>query len=213
MKRVSVMIPLCAAVALLFLSGLQANASPNGSITLSAGQKVKIVANNCTLTVPTNTSANVKVKCVAGTAAAAKIASQQAPITLNVGKSEKISANGCNLVVTKQRAKTVIVVCNLPENSVKVGNGGLNFGPSQITINAGETVHWTWFGNNHTVTSGTDGTADNLFCSPGDTNCGTANASNTGATYDHTFNTPGTFNYFCKIHGSSMSGSVVVQGD
>ena len=71
--------------------------------------------------------------------------------------------------------------------------------PPTVTINVGDTVHWTWAGANpHTVTA-TDSSFD-------------SGASKTSGTFDHTFNTPGTFTYFCKVHGAQvMSGTVVVQ--
>jgi len=34
----------------------------------------------------------------------------------------------------------------------------------------------------------------------------------TGRSYSHTFANAGTYNYFCTIHGASMSGSVTVSG-
>jgi LPXTG-motif cell wall-anchored protein len=34
-----------------------------------------------------------------------------------------------------------------------------------------------------------------------------------GDTFSHTFSTAGTVTYFCKVHGQSMSGTVVVEGD
>ena len=138
---------------------------------------------------------------------------------LNPGKTLKVKANNCALKVGKNKPTVVKVSCKPSSptptptedtNEVKVGSGGFNFSPATISINAGETVHWVWSGSNHTVTSGTAPTADGLFCSPNDMNCGTSNPSNTGATYDHTFASAGTFQYFCKVHGSSMTGTVVV---
>ena len=73
------------------------------------------------------------------------------------------------------------------------------FVPPSVTINVGDTVHWTWAGANpHTVTA-TDSSFD-------------SGASKTSGTFDHTFNTAGTFTYFCQVHGAAvMSGTVVVQ--
>jgi plastocyanin len=87
-------------------------------------------------------------------------------------------------------------------------------GGSSVTINKGDTVQWVWQSDNHTVTSGdsSTGTADNQFCSPSDTNCGTSNPSNTGAMYSHTFTASGTFPYFCVPHRrAGMTGTIVVQ--
>jgi len=44
-------------------------------------------------------------------------------------------------------------------------------------------VRWVWATGGHSVVSGTDGNADNQFCSPGDTGCDNPPLSNAGATY------------------------------
>ena len=46
--------------------------------------------------------------------------------------------------------------------NVSVGQGGTNSVPSAVTIQAGDTVKWTWAGNNHSATSG-NLTPDGLF--------------------------------------------------
>lgn len=77
------------------------------------------------------------------------------------------------------------------------------FTPKDITIPAGTTVVWTDNGAlPHTVTSGTVSSPSGLFDS------GTLSQ---GQTFSFTFNTPGTFPYFCRFHGSmGMVGSVTV---
>jgi plastocyanin len=78
------------------------------------------------------------------------------------------------------------------------------FSPTPDTVAAGVAVTWT---NNdgivHTVTSA-PGSAD-VFSS--------GNVAASG-TFSHTFNTPGTYSYYCTIHGtptSGMRGTIVVQ--
>src|SRR5215831_5397512 len=56
---------------------------------------------------------------------------------------------------------------------VAVGQGGFTFDPNGLNISVGDTVRWTWFGNNHSVTSGAPCTPDGQFCSPDNMNCGT----------------------------------------
>ena len=46
---------------------------------------------------------------------------------------------------------------------VQVGAGGAKFTPQSVTINVGDTVEWTWAGNNHSTTSGTPGNPDGLW--------------------------------------------------
>lgn len=110
-----------------------------------------------------------------------------------------------DMVVVPDLAKPVTDVIVAPQ-------GTLTFSPSSVDIKVGDTVRWTWNGNNHTVTSGTNGTADNLFCSPTDMNCAAAATSNAGFVYTHTFAAAGTFNYFCRPHaGAGMTGVVNVK--
>jgi plastocyanin len=84
------------------------------------------------------------------------------------------------------------------------------FTPSTVTIAQGEAVTWTWAGpdTNHSVTSDPN-QADSWDTDP--------NAPPTslthppGSTFEHVFNTSGTFTYFCKVH-PSMTGKVIVNG-
>ncbi len=78
------------------------------------------------------------------------------------------------------------------------------FSPGSISVRAGTTVMWT---NDeasavpHTVTSGTPNAPSGMFDS------GTLNP---GQTFQFTFTTPGTFAYFCRIHGAAMTGTITV---
>jgi plastocyanin len=94
---------------------------------------------------------------------------------------------------------------------VAVGVDGFTFTPATANISVGDTVRWTWFSNNHSVTSGDPCTPDEQFCSPDDTNCDQGTLSNNGAVYEHTFAQAGTFNYFCFAHCAlGMTGVVNV---
>jgi len=103
--------------------------------------------------------------------------------------------------------------------TVMVGpNNGMSFSPAQMTIHAGDTVHWMWTSTSvpHTVTSGTAPNADGNFCSNGGTQSaaactGLSYAHTAPFTFDHTFPTAGTFPYFCEVHGAMMSGTITVQ--
>ncbi len=70
------------------------------------------------------------------------------------------------------------------------------YNPASITITAGTAIKWiNKDGIVHTVTSD-----DGLFDSGSMVN---------GATFSHTFNTPGTFQYYCTVH-PTMTGKVIV---
>lgn len=77
------------------------------------------------------------------------------------------------------------------------------YNPNSITVHVGTKVVWT---NNdsgipHTVTSGTPGAPSGTFDS------GTLNS---GQSFQFAFSSPGTFAYFCRIHGAAMTGTVNV---
>jgi plastocyanin len=78
------------------------------------------------------------------------------------------------------------------------------FQPQNKTIAVGDTVRWTNNGaRTHTSTSGTGGTADGTWDS-GDIT--------PGNTYERTFDTAGTFQYFCMHHWQTgMTGTITVQ--
>jgi plastocyanin len=86
---------------------------------------------------------------------------------------------------------------------VKVAD--FQFSPANVTVKVGDTVRWIWVNGSHTTTSGNSGT-----CTPN----GTWNApiNQTNPTFDFTFTTPGTFDYFCIPHCQTMgmAGSVRV---
>ncbi|MDA2920855.1 dockerin type I domain-containing protein, partial [Desulfobacterota bacterium AH_259_B03_O07] len=86
------------------------------------------------------------------------------------------------------------------------------FSPQNLTINEGDTVKWTNMGNNnHTTTSdvglGAIWNSDNLFPMP--------NGMPPGAMFQFTFNSVGSFPYFCQFHGApggiGMAGTVTVE--
>jgi plastocyanin len=82
-------------------------------------------------------------------------------------------------------------------NSVSVVDN--EFNPAALTVAPGTTVTWTWNGStDHNVTW--DG-AGAPAPSP----------TQTDGTYSRSFGTAGTFDYFCSIHGPSMSGTITVQ--
>jgi plastocyanin len=83
--------------------------------------------------------------------------------------------------------------------NVAVGQGGNVFVPVTTTINAGDTVLWTWAGNNHSTTS--------------DTSIWDSSVHNKPNSFQLTFISSGSFPYHCTIHGApgvGMHGSIIV---
>ena len=97
-----------------------------------------------------------------------------------------------------------------PAQAADVSISNFSFMPSSITISQGDTVKWTWAGpdTNHSVTS-KNGQSDSFDSDPGRTPSNLDHPP--GDTFSHTFNTPGTFSYICKVH-SFMTGKVIVNG-
>lgn len=93
-----------------------------------------------------------------------------------------------------------------PVGTVKVGNIFFESGhngtrnPAQDTVAAGQAVTWTWTSTGSTPHS----VRSEDFPSSG-------TLTGSGMTYSQTFSTPGTYHYDCAVHGSAMSGTVVVQ--
>jgi len=80
-------------------------------------------------------------------------------------------------------------------------SGGLAFSPATVTVDAGQPVCWTWSGTEHTVKAD-----DGSF---------TSGPPASSVTFQRTFNSAGTFGYYCQVHGSTtggMRGTVVVRG-
>jgi plastocyanin len=87
--------------------------------------------------------------------------------------------------------------------TVMVGNGGFFFSPSSVTIQPGDTVQWTWSSSGHSSTSGTPGSPSGFWDS---------GLRNQGQMFSQTFNTAGSFPYYCTPHGQccGMVGTVTV---
>jgi plastocyanin len=74
------------------------------------------------------------------------------------------------------------------------------FIPSSVTINPGDQVQWIWGqSSHHSTTSGHPGMPNGMWDS---------GVRNFGATFSHTFNSVGTFPYYCTQHGEG--GQVIV---
>jgi hypothetical protein len=89
-------------------------------------------------------------------------------------------------------------------NAQVAPGGSFSFSPDPININTGDTVKWTWEGGPHSTTSGP---SCPTFDGPGP-NSWDSGLSNPPATFSFTFNTPGSFPYFCSLH--CFTGTVIV---
>lgn len=79
---------------------------------------------------------------------------------------------------------------------------GQAFNPEVVNIQPGDTVRWTWTLGIHTVTSGSNCVPSGLFNAPLDTG---------HRQFSFTFNSAGSFDYFCTPHcDMGMTGTVEV---
>ena len=74
-------------------------------------------------------------------------------------------------------------------------------GNSTTTINAGQTVTWQWAGSSHSSTSGNCCSASGMWDS----------GVKSSGSFSYTFASAGNYPYFCSVHGSMMTGTVVVK--
>ena len=91
-------------------------------------------------------------------------------------------------------------ICQTTHN-VEVFSFG--FEPQELNIALGDIVIWENTGGNHNV----NGTIDQFPNNPESFGNSSAQAP---WTYDHTFNTAGTYNYQCDPHSGIMQGTIIV---
>ena len=88
------------------------------------------------------------------------------------------------------------------EVAVAVGaGGGLSYDPPAVAISPGTTVVWEWTG---------DGGAHDVAAEDGSFT--SENVDQEGFTFEHTFDDPGIYEYYCTPHEAvGMKGAIVVQ--
>ena len=91
-------------------------------------------------------------------------------------------------------------------HSLQVGVVNVMYTPDATTVPKGSTVVWTW----SSCDAGYNG-ADVCTSHSVSFDDGVTSETQDHGSYSRTFNTAGTYNYHCKVHGTAMSGQVVVQ--
>jgi plastocyanin len=89
----------------------------------------------------------------------------------------------------------VFASCHLTAAIINVNIVNYAFSPNAVSINVNDQVKWTWLGNYHSTTSN-GGLWD-------------SGVNNSGYTYTTTFNSVGSFPYYCSYH--YFTGTVTVQ--
>jgi len=92
------------------------------------------------------------------------------------------------------------------ETEVVVGPGGdLAFDPEAVEVTPGTTVRWVWDSDFHNVVVESQPDGGNWEGQPSD------QTFDSGHEYTHTFDAPGTYEYFCQPHKTAgMEGTVEV---
>ena len=103
-------------------------------------------------------------------------------------------------VVAGQTASTSFSLEDTFQGETIEATASLTFSPSSLTISSGTAVRWVNVSTVvHTVTP------------DGHSEWTAANLSSEGSTFTHTFDTPGTYAYYCEPHvGQGMTGTITV---
>jgi plastocyanin len=85
------------------------------------------------------------------------------------------------------------------------------FSPTSLTVAVNTTVTWNW--NSCNDTGGYGGGYDSCVAHniTFDDGSNISSGSQSTGTFSRTFSAAGTYKYHCSIHGSAMSGQIVVQ--
>jgi plastocyanin len=120
-------------------------------------------------------------------------------------------AGGCKSSLPTGLQNYTIPPAGTPNSVVLTNNV---FTPGSITTTVGATVTWTWNACTSTAGSSNDGYGTNTSCvshglvfADGVGNSGVQSQGHA----TRTFTAAGTYPYICAVHGSAMSGTVVVQ--
>jgi plastocyanin len=100
---------------------------------------------------------------------------------------------------TPTSGDVAVIVGNIFMKSAR--NGSVN--PAVDTVAVGGSVTWTWT-NTGNVPHGIESLGNPVFRN-------STVLTGNGSTYRVTFNTAGTYQYDCLVHGSMMPGTIVVQ--
>jgi plastocyanin len=93
-----------------------------------------------------------------------------------------------------------------PANTASIVVENNRFDPVATTVGVGTTVTWTWDSCRDDGYGGSICTAHDVTFDGGG-----GSSTQTSASYSRQFNSAGTFNYRCSVHGAAMTGQVVVR--
>ena len=118
---------------------------------------------------------------------------------------------------TFEKGELPIPVTSLPcvadtvIHTTSVVMGDNTFTPSSITIIQDDTVKWSYPTGASVHTATCDGTTGGTSLPAGGTTWDSGVMSPGAVVYKKAISVPGTYTYICVIHGTSMSGTIIVQ--
>jgi plastocyanin len=186
LRRWTVLIVICLAVA--------ACAGGTGEDTTSTVVDDPTSTTEATTTVPTTTTSPSTTTTVPSTTTSTTLATTTTsapPTTSTTSTSTTSTTNPPATTTTTQPSGPAVF---------EVATGDNYFQPADLVISVGDAVRWRNVGAvAHTTTSGSRAAPSSLW----------NEVLDVGASYTRTFDTPGTFTYFCIIH-IGQNGKVTV---
>ena len=91
-----------------------------------------------------------------------------------------------------------------PAGGISVSNN--MFTPGTKTVVVGTAVKWAWNSCSGDAYNGQTCVSHSVTFDDG-----TTSPTQDQGTFNRTFNTAGTYNYHCSVHGTAMSGTITVQ--
>lgn len=115
---------------------------------------------------------------------------------------------GCLSSATSGSDETPTATPTEPAATIEVGpDGNLVFEPAELQVKPGATVKWVWKTDNHNVVVDKQPDGADWNGSPGSK----SDVHDSGFSFRHTFDTLGTYRYYCEPHkAAGMTGKVVV---
>jgi plastocyanin len=190
--------------------------SPTATFTGAAiAPAIKVEVKDTDGTTVTSSSASVALALIGGAGTLGGTVTKNAAAGVATFSDLTVSAAGTYQLVATSGAlakdtTAPFAVTDPPDSAeVLVGNasGGIVFksqqnssqNPAITTIAIGGKVHWTWVSGTHSVVpNGTPTMPSSALASP-------------PFSFENVFNVAGTYNYICGLHGTSMSGRVIVR--
>ena len=129
----------------------------------------------------------------------------QTEVVLTLGPTTGLNSVTASAAGADGSPLTFSATAVVPGEFAQVEVRNNTFVPNSVTINTGGSVLWVW---------PQEALQHNIAPVPPGTKPSSPTVRNGPASYEEVFNQPGTYRYFCEVHGTAttgMTGQVVVQ--